>query len=48
VRAGSDTWVIFTEELRVHMRNRWYVIFTWLVVLVLLLAMVPGACPGGR
>jgi ABC-2 type transport system permease protein len=32
--------VIFTEELRVHLRSRWYIVFTALVVFLLLLAML--------
>jgi ABC-2 type transport system permease protein len=45
VRARSDptsssAWVIFTEELRVHLRSRWYIVFTALVVFLLLLAML--------
>ncbi len=39
-RAGSSAWVIFTEELRVHLRSRWYMAFTVLVVLLLVLAML--------
>lgn len=36
----SSTWVIFSEELRVHLRSRWYVIFTAAVVLLLVIAML--------
>jgi ABC-2 type transport system permease protein len=37
---AASAWVIFSEELRVHLRSRWYVIFTVLVVLLLILAML--------
>jgi len=54
VREGADTprsstWVIFSEELRVHLRSRWYVIFTAIVVVVLVVAMilVPAIQGGG-
>jgi ABC-2 type transport system permease protein len=40
VRVGSSAWVIFTEELRGHLRSRWYMLFTALVVVLMLLAMV--------
>lgn len=45
----SSTWVIFSEELRVHLRSRWYVIFTAIVVVVLVVAMilVPAIQGGG-
>lgn len=39
-KQSSRTWVIFSEELRVHLRSRWYVVFTALVVLLLVLAML--------
>jgi ABC-2 type transport system permease protein len=39
-RRPSSAWVIFTEELRLHLRSRWYVVFTGLVVLLLVLAML--------
>jgi len=49
VRGSSSAWVIFTEELRVHLRSRWYVVFTALVVVLLVLAtwIVP-ALQGGE
>ena len=37
---NASAWVIFTEELRVHLRSRWYMVFTALVVLLLLIAML--------
>lgn len=40
MRGRSNTWVIFSEELRVHLRSRWYVIFTAVVVLLLVIAML--------
>jgi ABC-2 type transport system permease protein len=40
VRGKSDTRVVFSEELRVHLRSRWYLFFTVTVVLVLVIAMV--------
>jgi len=40
VRARSNTWVIFTEELRGHLRSRWYLFFTVAVVVVLIIAML--------
>ena len=39
MRAGTDTWIIFSEELRGHLRSRWYVFFTVLVVILLVIAM---------
>jgi ABC-2 type transport system permease protein len=45
---SSSAWVIFTEELRVHLRSRWYIVFTALVVVLLLVAMllVPALTDG--
>ncbi|MCE5252635.1 MAG: ABC transporter permease [Actinomycetia bacterium] len=40
MRGRSNTWVIFSEELRGHLRSRWYVVFTGLVVLLLVIAML--------
>lgn len=40
MHAMPDAWVIFVEELRVHLRSRWYAIFTVVVVLLLVIAMV--------
>ena len=39
-RAGSNTWVIFSEELRGHLRSRWYLFFTAAVVVLLVIAML--------
>lgn len=51
---SRETWIIFSEELRTHMRSRWYLISTLVVVLILVLAvfLVPalvgdGEAPGG-
>ncbi len=38
MRAADDTWVIFSEELRRHLRSRWYLIFTAIVVVLLIIA----------
>jgi len=38
--SAPDTWVVFSEELRVHLRSRWYLFFTLAVVLLLIVAMV--------
>ncbi len=35
----DSTWVIFAEELRLHVRSRWYAIFTAAVVVLLVVAM---------
>ncbi len=35
---APDTWVIFSEELRGHLRSRWYLFFTVAVVLLLVIA----------
>jgi ABC-2 type transport system permease protein len=35
-----DAWVVFSEELRGHLRSRWYVFFTLAVVLILVIAML--------
>jgi len=45
----SSTWVIFAEELRIHLRSRWYAVFTAVVVVILVGAMflVP-AIQGGE
>ena len=40
MRAGSNTWVIFSEELRGHLRSRWYLFFTAAVVVLLVIAML--------
>jgi ABC-2 type transport system permease protein len=48
VHASPSTWVIFSEELRVHLRSRWYVVFTALVVVLLVLAMVLVPAIQGR
>jgi ABC-2 type transport system permease protein len=40
VRAGADTWIIFSEELRAHLRSRWYLFFTAAVVVLLIIAML--------
>jgi ABC-2 type transport system permease protein len=40
VRGGADTWIIFSEELRGHLRSRWYLIFTAAVVVLLIIAMI--------
>ena len=40
MRGRSDTWVIFSEELRGHLRSRWYLFFTVAVVVVLVIAML--------
>lgn len=37
---ARDTWVIFSEELRGHVRSRWYLISTVVVVVFLVVAMV--------
>jgi ABC-2 type transport system permease protein len=39
-RPVFSTWVIFSEELRVHLRSRWYLIFTALVVVLLVVAVL--------
>jgi ABC-2 type transport system permease protein len=49
VRGRSDTWVIFSEELRVHLRSRWYPIFTLAIVVAFVIAMVVvPAVQGGK
>lgn len=49
MRARSNTWVIFSEEVRGHLRSRWYIFFTAAVVLVLIIAMmVVPAVQGGE
>ncbi|MFH0915161.1 MAG: ABC transporter permease [bacterium] len=40
MRGRSDAWVIFSEELRGHLRSRWYLFFTVAVVLLLVIAML--------
>jgi ABC-2 type transport system permease protein len=35
-----DTWVILSEELRGHLRSRWYLFFTVAVVVLLVVAML--------
>lgn len=40
MRAGADAWIIFSEELRGHLRSRWYLIFTAAVVILLIIAML--------
>lgn len=40
MRGRSNTWVIFSEELRGHLRSRWYLVFTAAVVVVLVIAML--------
>jgi ABC-2 type transport system permease protein len=40
VHARADTWIIFSEELRGHLRSRWYLIFTGAVVVLLIIAML--------
>lgn len=56
---ARDTWVIFSEEMRGHLRSRWYLISTVAVVVLLIAAMliVPalagdgensGAVPGSK
>ncbi len=37
---APDTWVIFSEELRGHLRSRWYLFFTVAVVVLLVVAML--------
>lgn len=40
MRGRSNTWVIFSEELRVHLRSRWYLFFTVAIVVVFIIAML--------
>ena len=37
--SSPDTWVVFSEELRVHLRSRWYIFFTLAIVLLLVAAV---------
>ncbi len=37
--SSPDTWVVFSEELRGHLRSRWYVFFTLAIVLLLIAAV---------